>query len=142
MRLLVHELNATPLSQVFTCPKTCNIAAVRPHLIRYGHPTGSLTITIEDAATDTVIASSTVQIGSIASADYFHGYVTFELGAGLREGSDYRVKLEGSGGYSFSESAYIGWCNGYDLGKYDPTYTPENSLHYPLDLELWERKAR
>jgi hypothetical protein len=54
----------------------------------------------------------------------------------LKKGQSYSLKLVGTG-YSFSEPAYVGWCNGYDLGKYDSTTVPADIYQSPLDLEIW-----
>lgn len=142
MKLIVHELTqGSNLNQTFTAPRDCNIVAVRPHILRYGLPSGNLQLSIEEVGGSS-LASTTLTISSIASANYFHGYVKFDIVVGLRKGVEYRVKLEGVSGYTFSESNYIGWCNGFDLKKYKASYQQTNSMDAPLDFELWERRTK
>jgi hypothetical protein len=139
MKLIVHELEASGLVQELTATKTTNIYAVRPHIYRHNFPTGSLKMQILDTSDNLIGESAEVTIASIGSADFFHGYVRFLFSCGVTKDTSYKFKLVSTGGYSFNESAYIGWCNGYDLGKYDTTYTT-SIINTPLDLEVWERK--
>lgn len=142
MKLIVHELEDVGLTQELTADRNMIVEAVRPHLYRHNFADGTLKLQILDQ-TDTVIGESDpVNISDIGSQAFFHGPVRFDINAGLKKNQTYKFKLVGEGGYSFSESAYIGWCNGFDLGKYAPTYTPEAMINYPLDLEVWERKPR
>jgi hypothetical protein len=90
---------------------------------------------------DNLIAESdSIDISDIGSMAFFHGYVRFYIDALLAKDTEYKFILVGEGGYSFSEAAYCGWVNAYDLGKYPVGYSPENSLHYPLDVEIWDKK--
>lgn len=140
MKLVVHELQATELSQSYTPERNVIVHAIRPHLYKHNAPAGTLKLQIYNGVT-LVGESDPVTIASISTANYFHGYVRFDLSCGLKRDTAYTFKLVGSG-YTFSESAYVGWCGGFDLGKYPATYTPESLLKYPLDLEVWERKAK
>lgn len=141
MKLLVHELTASGLEQVMVATDTCILVAVRPHIYRHMIPSGSLAIEVRDGDDNLLATSESVAINSIGSANYYHGYVRFFVNVGIVSGQTYKFKLVSSGGYTFNESAYIGWCNSFDLSKYDSSYTPTNSFYQPLDMELWKRSS-
>lgn len=141
MTLVVHELAAAELYQELTPDRNIIVEAVRPHLYRHLLPIGSLKVKIYLTDGTLVAESDPVTITDIGSNNYFHGYVRFYINAGLQKDVTYRFYLVGSG-YTFSESAYVGWCTGLDLGKYPADYIPETDLAYPLDIEVWERKTK
>lgn len=141
MTLIVHELTGSGLSQIVRRDRNTIVEAIRPHLYRHNFATGSLKIQILDGAT-LVAESALVPISSITTAPFFHGLVRFEIDAYLAKDTDYTVKLVGEDGYTFDELSYVGWCVGFDLGHYDPTYEASSLLDYPLDLEIWSRSER
>jgi hypothetical protein len=142
MKLIVHELEAAGVSQVLTPAKNIIVEAVRPHLYRHLNPSGNLKVEIYDGVT-LVATSEEIDISDIASgSNYFHGYVRFYINAYLEADTAYTFKLVGGDGYTFDNAAYIGWCNDFDLIKYE-TETPETvALNRPLDIEIWERRVR
>ncbi len=142
MKLIVHELEASPLNQVIVPSRYTIVEAVRPHLVLYNNPTGTLTLSILDDTALVIATSAVVNIADIATLAYFHGYVKFDINAYLAKDREYTLRLSGSGGYSFSESAYVGWVNGHDLAKYPTITVPAGHFHYPLDYEVWERTAK
>jgi hypothetical protein len=142
MKLIVHELEVDGVEQKLTATKNVIVEAVRPHLYRHNFPTGSLKVEIYTLADVLVAESENVDIADIGSEAFFHGYVRFFINAYLEKDTTYKFKLVGDDGYSFDESAYCGWCNSYDLEKYGKAYSPINSLRFPLDIEIWERKNR
>ena len=138
MILIVHEL-LTELSQdIATDYKVHQVVSVRPHLYRHGSPAGSVALEIRDAEGNTVAASNTRSIDSIGSGTYWHGYAEFQISAQLMKDTSYRLVLTASG-YTFDESGYLGWCNGFDLGKYEAGYSPSQWFSAPLDFEVWSR---
>ncbi len=139
MKLIVHELQ-TSLTQNLTTNKIIQVVAVRPHIYRHNMPIGTLKVEIRTAGNVLVATSESIDISDIGAEAFFHGYVRFSVSAFLDKDTEYKFLLVGEDGYSFDESAYIGWCNGFDLGKYTPAVEPISSFHYPLDLEVWERK--
>ena len=141
MKLVVHDLKAEGLFQVVRRNRRTIVEAVRPHIYRHGFPAGSLKVQIlkED---DTLVAESdSVLISSIETENYFHGNVRFLISAYLDKNTNYKIKLTSSG-YTYSESAFIGWCVGFDLRRYPETYSIDNLLKKPLDLEIWSRSER
>ena len=143
MTLAVQELVAgVPLAQTLvTPPKNVFVEVLRPHLVRYGSPAGTLQMLVLDSTNTQIAASNVLTISSLAPTfGYAHGYWEFDVNAGLKANQSYTFKLVSGGGYSFSESAYVGWVNGCDLGKYSPTTAPPNLLQWPLDIEVWHRK--
>lgn len=138
MKLLVHELK-TELSQLITVgAESIKVVAIRPHLYRHNTAGGSLRVQIEDASGNVIALSETIAISAMPAAQaYWHGYLRFYIKAHLRAGATYRISLVPLSGYSFNESAYIGWCNDYDLRKVPALYTPNAGGAAALDFELW-----
>lgn len=138
MKLVVHELVNTLYQEITVGAKSIRLHAVRPHLYRHLSPAGSVAVQIWDTNGRIVAASDAVSIASIGSGNYWHGCHRFLVTAQLKENTVYRVALVASGGYSFAEAAYAGWCNEYDMPKGTASYSPSTGLSAPLDLELWE----
>ena len=136
MELIVFELRANAVFQQMTPLKNQLIYAVRPHLIKYGSPTGTLALQILDTNGKVEAQSASMNISQIPG-NYWHGYQEFQINAAVLANNDFRVALVGGGGYTFSETAYIGWCSGFDLGKYPGTYGNAKGSNSPLDLEIW-----
>lgn len=146
MRLLVHELVANSgvgslLQWISTKSKKEHLTHVRPHLLKFGAPAGALTVQLVDEDGNVLTTSESVDIDDISSADYFHGYVRFEIEYVLEAETRYGLLLQSSG-YSFSESAYIGWCADRDLAKYEKQFSAQADEDYPLDVENWTRQKR
>jgi len=142
MKLMVSELTASNIDQVVTPEKNTIVEAIRPHLYRHNMPTGSLKLQIRTAADALVAESEVINISDIGSLSYFHGYIRFYINAYLQKNVPYTIRLIGQGGYTFTESAYIGWCGGFDLGKYPVPTVIAESFNQPLDLEIWERTEK
>lgn len=140
MKLIVGEL-INSVQQEIEVTENLNVVAIRPHLYRHGNPAGSLKLQILDSNEKLITESETVDISDIGTLTYFHGYVRFNVNVALKSGSLYWVRLVGNG-YTFNESAYVGWCNDYDLQKVDRTYTPNGDWQAALDLEIWTRTRK
>lgn len=141
MILIVDELRPDAY-QTVTRDRHTIVEAVRPHLYRHLWPAGSVRAVIEDDAGNTVATGDWVDIANIGDENYFHGYVTLYVDAYLSKDTNYRIKVEAGNGYTYAATAYLGVCNGYDLGRYPAIYTTGTSGYlHPLDIEIWERKA-
>ncbi len=140
MKLCVAELESE-LFQVVRPKANTLVEAIRIHLYRHNSPEGSLSVRVADLNGRSIAVSDTVLISAIPSKTFYHGYVRFLIQCSLKKNEQYRVYLNSSG-YSFNESAYIGWCNDFDLRKYDTEYTPSSALAAPLDLEVWAKSTR
>jgi hypothetical protein len=140
MKLITSELVTTLYQQITIGNFPIQLVAIRPHLLRWLHPTGSLAVQIQDASGQVIATSPAVAISAIGSDNYWHGYQRFDLSTHLKALATYRIALIPSGGYSFSESAYIGWCNDFDLRKVAATYSPNVGINGALDMEIWESR--
>lgn len=138
MILVVHELKTELKQQVSIDDKDFILSGIRPHLVKTGNPGGSLQMEIEDTSNRLIGNSEIIPISAITPAAYFHGYVRFYCNVPLKKNTNYFVSLKGVG-YSFSESAYIGWANDYDLRRTPLDYVPVSDIEAPLDLELWTK---
>lgn len=136
---MAHEL-ITVLQQEITPTKNISVEAIRPHILKYGNPAGSLIVNLKDTNGKLIKASTAVTIASISASNYFHGMVRFYLSAPLKSGVTYIIELSASG-YSYAASDWIGWCNDFDLRVVDPDFSPAGGTSAPLHLELWERKV-
>lgn len=136
MKLWVHELS-TELSQDFTAADDIDVAYIRPHLLKYGSPTGTLKLEIRGANGDVIYSGATIDISTISAENYFHGFVRFAVNQSFRSGDTFKVVLVAGGGYSFSELAYIGWCNGFDLAVNEASYSNPNGKYAALNAEFW-----
>lgn len=138
MNLYVHELK-TVLSQEITTPaRAVHIEAIRPHLYKHLAPAGNFKIQILDTDSNLVAESSTLTAADISASNYFHGYVKFTVKCTLSASTNYFIQLAATS-YTFSGSAFIGWCNDYDLRKYTSS---GEGIYSPLDMEIWEYKTK
>jgi hypothetical protein len=136
MILQVHELE-TELKQKFRAVDNVNMYGVRLHLYRHLLPVGSLFVELRNSNNVLIKTSEVIDIADIPQTeDYFHGYIRFLISHPLREGLEYFLALK-STGYSFSESAFIGWCNDFDLRRVRSNYAPNAGISAPLGFELW-----
>lgn len=140
MYLIVNELNTFALYQEMTTPdRVIQVVHLRPHLYKHLAPAGSFYMQIQDENGKKIVDSNSLSANDISASNYFHGYIRFDISATLRPETTYRFALK-STGYTFSESAYIGWCNDWDHDRYARDYTPANESVYPLDLEIWDKR--
>lgn len=141
MKLVVSELLTSLKQSIEVGSKNEQIYALRPWLLKVGSPMGSLKMEIIDSRDRIVASSDSVTIASISSAAAAHGHVRFLVAASLKAGTSYWARLQPTG-YSFSESAWIGWVRGFDQRALPLGYNPVDDFDYPLDLEIWTvRKA-
>lgn len=139
MKLLVAELS-TELYQTIRPAKNTQVEAVRVNLYKHNSPSGNFTVEIQDQNGQLVASSSdSFTASELSSSAFMHGFVTFNIDVQMQKEIPYRVVLKASG-YSFSESAYIGWCSSYDLNVYSPEYDQSGSFQAPLSLEIWARQ--
>lgn len=137
MKLIVQELQTEIVQQFHPDHRHRLVRNIRPHILRFGHPSGGFYMQIRDGRGRKIAQSNTVNFSAIGSLSYAHGNVELDLTAFLRANTNYWLAMVATGGYSFSESAYAGWCNGFDLGRYPASYAPSKGWSAPLDYEVW-----
>ncbi len=138
MYLVVSELTTTIYQEILVGSRDIQLVAIRPHLMKFKTATGSLNLSIYDVNGNKISSSESIAISAISAANYWHGYQRFYISTQLKSATKYRIQLESTGGYSFSESAYIGWCGDYDLRKVPALYSPNGGTAGALDMEFWE----
>lgn len=142
MYLIVQEIGkwiASPYQLGTVGTDDIQLHAIRPRLFRYGSPTGTLQIQILDVNLRFIQASSeTITISTIGSNTYWHGWQRFNISTQLKANTTYAFQIISGGGYSFSESAWVGWANDFDMRRVTPTYTPRSDAQDPRDAEVWE----
>jgi hypothetical protein len=143
-KLIVAELKTSLVQRYTIGNKSLDVQAIRPELMFFANPAGSLTLQIEDTNGKLVAASETLSIAAIkaaiASLGYDHGMLRFYCNAYLRKNTSYDFRLVPSGGYAFSEAGYVAWCAGFELAKYGADYSPSAGWSSALNLELWGQK--
>lgn len=141
MQLIVEEL-VTSVSQSITVGAS-NIKTkyLRPYLYKHGTPAGSLYLEIQDSSGKKIGVSETITIASITTASntYFHGWVRFLATIPLKASTTYKVALKSSG-YTYSASAFVGWCLGWDNAVADADYSPSSDLEKALNLQIFGTK--
>ena len=142
MKLVVYELDSPVVQEITIGDHAIQVDAIRPWLYKHTTPAGSLKIQIKSSVDVLLFESEEIAISAITSAtgNYFHGPVRFYIDAALQANTNYKIVLVGAAGYSFNESAYVGWCNGYDMKFIANDYTPAGPLTDALMLELWGKK--
>lgn len=143
MTTLVVEELVTTLTQELTLSfrPRAHISHVRPYLYVHNTPAGTFTLSIRDSLSN-VLSSGTftaqdIYDGLATTNDYAHAYfrVTFASVVPAPPGN-YSLHLSSSG-YTFSESAYLGWVREHEDLKVPITYTPANDFGNPLSYEIW-----
>jgi hypothetical protein len=136
MTLLVNEI-ITSVYQAITPNKNKIIAVIRPHLYIKNRPIGTVKVQLMTADRTIINESLPITISTITASNEYHGYVTFYIDAFLKKDVTYLVNVVCEGGYTFSNSAYCGVCNDYDLRKYKTQSPIKHQRNAPLDLEVW-----
>ena len=138
MTLLVRELRDED-SQLITMTRDCNLAHIRPHLIRRGFPGGDVKVQIRDANGFLIDESDPVSIDSIGSLAFAHGYVKLDINTPLKNGETYEIRTVAFNGYSPTVDV-LGICRDFDLRKVVAAYSPNDGFSSAFDLELWEKR--
>ena len=139
-KLLVEEL-FTSISEGFTLSYTerTSLAALYPHLYIHNEPAGTFTITLKKGATN--IFSKSFNVSDIKATidsplDYSHvWYPVIPTNPVQIDSGEYLVELTSSG-YTFSESAYIGWCRNFEEMDFKGDFGKFNDEHNDLQLRL------
>lgn len=133
MRIAYHELGLDSTSLIFKATRPVFMKHVRVHIYKHLAPAGSIVMQLCDRNNVIQLASATVSMSSISSANYFHGLVKFDLQYPLRANTEYYLVMNSSG-YSYDPNAFIGWVLADSLQNNNGAAAA--SLHF----ELWEEK--
>lgn len=142
MDLVVEEFKTKVLKQEMEASSNQLIEAVRPHLYVHNTPSGSFTVTLENSDSQVFATSNTIAISTVSATNFFHGYIKFDFDAAVHVDDNFFVAITMSGGYTFAEANYVGWCKDFDLRKYTPDFTPNVGFSSALDLEIWGKQFR
>lgn len=138
-KLIVSECNPTTVYQTIRADRNMYVVAIRPHIYIHGSPSGTVKVQIQDENGRIVVDTTPQTITGLKTLAYAHKYIEFDINASLVAESLYRIAVICGGGYSFSESAYVGVCADWDNTKTDLEYTSTGAFSAPLDIEIWER---
>lgn len=137
MTLIVHEIKDFQIYQSVKPDENTMVQVVRPHLYIKGTCSGIVRVQITTLDDVLISVSNEINITDISPSGEYHGYVSFNLNAHLKKDELYKIQVVCSGAYSFSESAFVGVCNGYDLAKYEHAQPITHQRFAPLDIEIW-----
>jgi len=139
MHLIVFELVTSRYHNYVPTGSVKQVEVIRPRLYRHGSPAGTVKVQILSNAAALIAESNSRTIADIGTGTHWHGMANFTIAASLTPGTTYRIQVITSG-YTFDENAYLGWCNGFSLGRYETTYPDDNQWVKPLDVEIWTRQ--
>lgn len=144
--LVVDELQTT-LTQNFTIDlnRRFELTAVRPYLLMYNSPSGTFTLSLKEGATTHAsvnFTSAEIKSDLSTSNDYAYLWKTLQFSnpVFLSKGS-YSLVLSSSG-YTFSESAYLGWIKEHEnIFNNTVDLSGVGSFDYPLSYQLFEKRG-
>ena len=146
MTTLLYDTKETAdLSQrILIGNKNIDVVHVRPRIIKWASPAGSIVMKIQDTSGKTIATSNSVTITSISAGTYFHGYVRFDITAHLKAETSYLVTMETTG-YTFAEANHLGWIRDHEDPQVPSDYTVAfngDTLAYSLQLYSFKRQVR
>ncbi len=133
--LLVYPLRSTR-EQTVIVTKNINVKTIRLNLYKHLQPSGNLVLSIKNGST--TIATSTLAINALDSADYSHGFYSFDIDIKLTP-KEYTLELS-STGYTFNDNAYIGWIKEHENNTNNFTTSIDNYYNNPFSYQIWEYK--
>lgn len=139
---MVHELGVDSCAQPWTVgTENQNIAYIRAHIVKWGSPSGSLYLQVQDSAGNKIKDSDAVTIASLPTTNgsYFHGMIRFTINIGLRAGNTYKIQLKSSG-YTYAATAFIGVATDHNGPKYQTADEDMTGFGAPLDMEFWVKR--
>jgi len=134
-------LRIAGLNQIIKLTADVNLTNIRPHIYRRQTPAGSLKVQIFNQKGFLVSESNTVNIsqigvGGVINSDFAHGNVQFDIETPLKKDRTYRIGLLAFNGYTFTDTAHIGFVKANpDFTKVPKAFITGNEL----DIELWGR---
>lgn len=139
--LLVDRIN-TSLEQEITVDitKRAHLAAIIPYLYLHNSPAGTFTLDFKkgaDVLYSYSFTSNNVKFLMNITDDYAHVFYPIIPGilVPLESGS-YSVKITASGGYSPTETSYLGWVKQYDNIQNGLDYTVVNDTYAPYAIRF------
>lgn len=144
MQLVVHELETSgQVRQKITIgSRPQMVYAIRAMLFRYLSPAGTAYLEIQDENGKKIAVSDSVSIAAVGTGNYWTGYRRFLVSIALKANTSYYISLKASG-YTFSELAYLGWCNGWELrNAFEADYDGAIGVNAPLGLQVWSYRTQ
>ena len=144
--LVLDELKTT-LEQNITIDlkRRYDVAAIRPYIYMHNAPAGIFTLSIK-TDTETLASqdftSAEIKTDLSTSDNYAHIWkvIQFNDPVFLLD-DDYILELSSSG-YTFSESAYVGWIKEHESQFNDTSFTGLYDIDRPFSFQIFEHKRR
>ena len=138
MKFLYNPVRSTALKQRITLSRDANLVFIRPHILRSGTPSGNVKVQLFDQSGQLIRESAEVVISTIGTLSNAHGYVRFSTPFVLRKDLSYEIGIIGASGYTYSDTAHIGFIRANNDFRKVTNDVP-GSLEF--DIELWERNT-
>lgn len=138
--LIVDEL-ITELFQdiTYSSSERAIIASIMPYLMMYNAPTGTFTFSVLNGSTvlfSKTFTSADIKASLNTTSNYAHVFFPIVPTEQVElEKGTYRFKLTSSG-YTFSESAYIGWIRQHEDLSLPLGYAPADDYSNPLSVRI------
>ena len=138
MKFMAAEL-ITELTQDITISERTSIYSIAPYLLKVGTVAGGLKLSITSGGnelfTKSLLVTEIVGNGGITADNHFHGFINFDHDCILDPGT-YTIKLEPTGAYTFSQSAWWGWIIDHEDEIYF-NQTVNNDCTKPYKLKVF-----
>jgi hypothetical protein len=133
------ETGAT-IEQDFSFDVEVSCIGIRPKLYKHLEPAGTFTISLIEKGSAKVLRTKSQTAAEMKAAgeldDYSAGFILFDWDfVNLKKDEIYTIKLEASG-YTFAESAYIGWIKEYFSPTNKTTPDPSTDLENPYSFQV------
>lgn len=142
MKILVEELKTT-LTHTATAVRRMSIQALRPYIYKHLSPSGSFTLSLKQGGSTlgsaTFTSADIEAIDGVTALNYFHGAYKVEFtDPVIVNRGEFEIELSHSG-YTFAESAYLGWIREHER-IINPFTSTGNDAENPLAVEIWVNK--
>lgn len=142
MKIVVEPLKSS-LEQTFNAKKRTQIHSISAWIYKHLSPAGAFKIEIWQAGaklteSDPVTSSDIETNTNSTNLNYYHGYYRFLFsGAAFVNEGDFILKLVQTG-YTYSDSAYLGWVKPHESITVDLDYTPVDAKENPFGVQIWK----
>ena len=145
MTTLVLDELITTLSQDFTINlnRRYSIEGIRPYIYMHNAPAGTFTLSLKEGVTTLVsqtFDSAEIKSDLSTSDNFAHIWkrLVFSTPFQLSKGT-YTLELSSSG-YTFAESAYIGWIREYENVFNETSGTIDTLFDNPFSFQIFENR--
>lgn len=129
------------LTQEFESKKRARVFGIRPNLYFHNIPSGDVLLEIKNGSE--VLGSKQISVTDLRSSasvtdNFAHGYFLFEFDKPIAmRAKTYNIEVSGVNGYTFSDSAYLGWIKEHDPLKVNTGPNLGDPFKNAFSYQLW-----